>query len=109
MMAATFGMGLILAAVNVRFRDVGYIVPFAIQTFLFLTPVVYPSSLLSEAWRPVAGLNPMVGVLDGVRWCLFGIPPSWPAIAVSLFITFAVLLAGLAWFARAERGFADII
>ena len=109
MMAATFGIGLILAAVNVRFRDVRYIIPFAIQTFLFLTPVVYPSSLMSAALRPVLGLNPMVGVLDGLRWCLFGTPPSWPAIGLSLLITIAVLVAGLAWFARAEREFADVI
>ena len=109
MVATALGIGLIMAAVNVRFRDVGYLVPFATQTLLFLTPVVYPSSLLSDAVRPLFALNPMVGVLDGMRWCLFGTPPSWPAIAVSLLVAVVVLWAGLAWFARSERGFADVI
>ncbi len=109
MMATALGIGLFVSASNVRYRDVGYIVPFAVQTLLFLTPVVYPSDLLPAAVRPVAGLNPMAGVLEGLRWCLFDTPPSFAAIALSLAVTAALLAIGLAWFARTERGFADVI
>lgn len=109
LMAVTFGVGLIGSAVNVRFRDVGRLVPFALQTMLLLTPVVYPASLLPELWRILYAINPMVGIIGGFRWCILGIEPDWIAVAMSVVCTAAVLLGGLAVFARRETAFADYI
>ncbi len=107
--AITLGVGLMTAAINVRFRDVGYLVPFAMQTMLFLTPVVYPASLLPEAWRVLYALNPMVGVIGGVRWCLLGTPVEAASIMLSVVGAIAVLWGGLRLFARSEDVFADHI
>ncbi|WP_160195385.1 ABC transporter permease [Microvirga sp. BSC39] len=107
--AAALGAGAALAAAHVRYRDVGYITPFAIQILLFLTPVVYPSSLIPASWRLVYGLNPMAGVVEGVRWCMLNIPPHPEMIVVSAISTLAILLGGLYYFQRSERIFADIV
>ena len=72
------GVGLWLAALNVQYRDVRYVLPFLTQLWLFATPIVYPSSLVPAPWRPVYGLNPMVGVVDGFRWALLGSAPPGP-------------------------------
>lgn len=106
---SVLGIGLWLAAVNVRFRDVRYTVPFLTQIWLFATPVAYPSSLLSEPWRTVFGLNPMVGVVDGFRWALLGTPAPAGSTAVSALVAVAALFLGLRAFRRSERVFADII
>ncbi|MEJ1156756.1 ABC transporter permease [Prosthecomicrobium sp. N25] len=109
LLAVLVGLGLILAAVNARYRDVGHLVPMGLQILLFLTPVVYPGSLLPASWRLVYGLNPMVGVVEGFRWCLLGTPLD-PALAIGSAAIGAVLLAaGLAVFARAEKTFADVV
>jgi lipopolysaccharide transport system permease protein len=108
--AAAFAPGLWLAAFNVRYRDVRYVIPFLVQIWLFATPVAYSGSLIPERWRPVYGLNPMVGVVNGFRWM---IAPSAPfpttelaagALAVAL-----VLLTGLFIFRRMEQSFADVV
>ena len=108
--AAAFAPGLWLAAFNVRYRDVRYVIPFLVQIWLFATPVAYSGSLIPERWRPLYGLNPMVGVVDGFRWM---IAPSAPfpatelaagALAVAL-----VLLTGLFVFRRMEQSFADVV
>ncbi len=109
LLAVAFGVGLIAAAVNVRFRDVGHLVPFALQTFMFLTPVVYPASLLPDVWRIIYAINPMVGIVGGFRWCILGIAPDAITVAISIACTAALLLSGLAVFARREMAFADYI
>lgn len=106
----SLGVSLWFSALNVQFRDVRYMLPFIIQAWLFATPVAYPSSLLSEPWRTLYGLNPMVGVVDGFRWALFGAdtPPS-PVIAMSFIVAFGILISGIYYFRRMERVFADVI
>jgi lipopolysaccharide transport system permease protein len=103
-------VGIWLAALNVQYRDVRYALPFLTQLWFFATPVAYPSSLLSEPWRSLAGLNPMAGVVEGFRWALLGhagLPG--PLIAVSVASVLLLLLAGLRYFTRVERAFADVI
>jgi lipopolysaccharide transport system permease protein len=105
------GVGLWLSAMNVQFRDVRYVVPFLIQFWLFATPIAYPSSLLSEPWRTLYGLNPMVGVVEGFRWALLGIntAASGLMIAVSALMAFTLLVGGAYYFRRMEKTFADVV
>jgi lipopolysaccharide transport system permease protein len=86
------------------------VVPFMVQLWLFATPIAYPSSLLHEPWRTVSALNPMVGVVNGFRWAMLGSPRApWDLIGVSAASAVVILAAGLAYFSRVERGFADIV
>jgi lipopolysaccharide transport system permease protein len=104
------GVGLWLSAINVQFRDVRHAVPFLVQFWLFATPIAYPSSLLSEPWRTVYGVNPMVGVVEGFRWALLGVEASpGPTIMVSFVAALLFLISGLFYFRRMERSFADIV
>mgnify|MGYP002681188856 FL=1 len=106
------GVALWLSALNVKYRDVGYVLPFLTQFWLFITPVVYPSSQIPEKWRLIYGLNPMTGVVEGFRWALLGIHPQptfFPMLAVSTGMAFLVLLTGIFYFRRMERGFADVV
>jgi len=103
------GVGLWLSALNARYRDVRHAVPFIIQFWLFATPVVYPSSLLSEPWRTLFGLNPMAGVVEGFRWALLGSTPPSGMIAFSALISLVLLASGLFYFQSVERKFADVI
>ena len=107
-LVAALAVSLWLSALNVEYRDVRYIVPFVTQFWLFATPVAYPSSLLSEPWRTVYGLNPMVGVVEGFRWALLdtGAAPG-PMFAVSSLTSLALLVGGAYYFRRLERTFAD--
>jgi lipopolysaccharide transport system permease protein len=106
----SLGVGLWLSAMNVQFRDVQYVVPFMTQFWLFATPVAYPSSLLTEPWRTLYGLNPMVGVVEGFRWALLGTDTSpGPMIAVSTLIAVTLLIGGAFYFRRTEKTFADVI
>jgi lipopolysaccharide transport system permease protein len=109
-LATALGAGFFLAALNVEYRDVRYVVPFLVQCWLFATPIAYPSSLLSEPWRTVYGLNPMAGVIEGFRWSLLGtgVAPG-PMLAVSSAIAVLLLVAGTAYFRRVERTFADVV
>jgi lipopolysaccharide transport system permease protein len=102
------GVSLWLSALNVEYRDVRYTVPFLTQFWLFATPVAYPSSLLSEPWRTVYGLNPMVGVVEGFRWALLnsGSAPG-SMMAVSGLASVVLLAGGAYYFRRLERTFAD--
>jgi lipopolysaccharide transport system permease protein len=99
-----------LSAVNVRFRDVKYMIPFAIQMWLFITPIAYPSSLIEEPWRTLSAINPMVGIVEGFRWAVLdsGSAP-WELIGISAVSSAILLIAGLAYFDRVERRFADVI
>jgi lipopolysaccharide transport system permease protein len=106
----SLGVGLWLSALNVQFRDVRYTVPFLTQFWLFATPIAYPSSLLSEPWRTLYGINPMVGVVEGFRWALLGTDTApGPIIIVSSVVAIALLIAGAFYFRRLERSFADVV
>jgi lipopolysaccharide transport system permease protein len=108
--ATALGVSAGLSAVNVRYRDVRYVVPFAIQMWLFVSPIAYPSSLIDEPWRTISAINPMVGVVEGFRWATLGTGDAPLAlIGVSAVAAVAILLAGLAYFDRVERSFADFI
>ena len=110
MTATALGVSAALSAINVRYRDVRYVVPFAIQMWLFLTPIAYPSSLLEQPWRTLSAINPMVGVVEGFRWAVLDTPSAPLAlIAVSTASAAVLFSAGLAYFDRVERGFADLI
>ncbi len=104
------GVGLWLSALNVRFRDVRYTIPFLTQFWLFATPIAYPSSLLSEPWRTIYGINPMVGVVEGFRWALLGTETAPGAmIFVSALAAVCLLVSGVFYFKRVEKYFADVI
>ncbi len=106
----SLGIGLWLSAMNVQFRDVRYIVPFITQIWMFLTPIAYPSSLLSEPWRTLYGINPMAGVVEGFRWALLGTDTApGPIIIVSSLAAVALLVGGAFYFRRMEKSFADVV
>jgi lipopolysaccharide transport system permease protein len=107
--ALTLGLGLWLAALNVKYRDVRVMIPFVLQVWMFATPVVYPAELLPPPWRTLAALNPRVGVVDGFRWCLFGGDAPTVALACTLLAAVVLLASGLLFFRRMERTFVDII
>lgn len=107
---SALGTGLWLSAMNVQFRDVRYTVPFLTQFWFFATPIAYPSSLLHQPWRSIFGINPMVGVIEGFRWALFGTAAApVSVIAVSSASATIVLITGALYFRRMERTFADIV
>lgn len=103
------GLSLLFSALNVRYRDVKYAVPFFVQMGLFVTPVIYPMNHLPRAAQMVIGLNPMAGVVEGFRYALLGTTPNWNIIVNSTVCNFLLLVAGLFVFRRMERFFADII
>ena len=108
-LVTTLGSALWLSSLNVQYRDVRYVVPFLTQFLLFATPIAYPSSLVSEPWRTLYGLNPMVGVVEGFRWVLLGIPPSAAMLGLSVSIAVLLLISGAYYFRRTERTFADVV
>jgi lipopolysaccharide transport system permease protein len=109
-LASALSVGLWLAALNVQYRDVRYVIPFMMQLWMFATPVVYPSSLVPGRYRVLYGLNPMAGVVDGFRWAILGTrSPGWAPLGVSLLVVSAVLVGGLYYFRRVERSFADMV
>jgi lipopolysaccharide transport system permease protein len=104
------GIGLWLSALNVQYRDVGFMVPFLTQFLLFMTPVVYPSSMVPEKFRLIYALNPMVGVIEGFRWSLFGVGKGLsPMALVSVMIALGIFFGGIVWFRFKERSFVDIL
>lgn len=107
----SFGSGLVLATLNVKYRDFRYIVPFILQFGLYISPVGFSSSIIPEKWRLLYSLNPMVGVIDGFRWAILGGNEQlyWPGFIVSLLVTAFLLLMGLRYFRKTERVFADFI
>jgi len=106
--ATALGVGLWLSALNVQYRDVRYTVPFLVQFWLFLTPVAYSSSLVPPRWRPLYGLNPMTGVVEGFRWALLGTEPPKAMLLVSVGSVVLLVIGGLFYFRRMERRFADL-
>jgi lipopolysaccharide transport system permease protein len=107
---ASLAVSLWLSALNVEYRDIRYVIPFLTQIWLFATPIAYSSTLLSEPWRTIYGLNPMVGVVEGFRWALLGTntQPGTMAI-VSAVAALILLISGAYYFRRMEKTFADTI
>jgi lipopolysaccharide transport system permease protein len=103
------GVGLWLSALNVKYRDVRYVLPFLVQLWLFATPVAYSSGIVPAAWKPLYDLNPMVGVVEGFRWALLGTGHLDPMFGLSAVVAVVLLLGGLVYFRRTERTFADVV
>jgi lipopolysaccharide transport system permease protein len=108
-LATSLAVGLWLSALNVLYRDVQYIIPFLVQLWMYLSPVVYPVTYITGPWRYVYALNPMVGVIQGFRWALVGGEPPDKLIAVSVVVVLLMLVSGLYYFRRMERVFADVV
>lgn len=105
----TLAIGLLASASNVRYRDVGVLLPVMVQLWMFASPVIYPLSLVPPRWRTLFSLNPLVGVITGFRSSVLGLEFEWAAIAVSTVITIVLLTLAVIVFRRTERYFADII
>jgi len=111
LMTALFslGVGTWMSALNVKYRDVRFALPFLIQLWLFVSSVILPSSSIPPKWRWLLNLNPMSGIIEGYRSALFGLPFDWPALSIAAVLTLLVLLYAIYAFSRVERSFADII
>jgi lipopolysaccharide transport system permease protein len=109
-MLTAFGMGLWLTALNVKYRDVGFVVPFLVQIWMYLSPIAYSSSIVPQKWRALYALNPMVGVVEGFRWALLGkTPPATQSVISSLGIVLLLVFSGLWYFKKMEHSFADLV
>jgi lipopolysaccharide transport system permease protein len=108
-LATSLGIGLWLSALNVKYRDFQYTVPFIIQLWMYASPVVYPASMIPEAIRPLYGLNPMAGVIEGFRWALLGTEIPGSMIFVSVGVVVVLLVSGRFYFRRMEQYYADIV
>jgi len=115
-MVTALGFGLWLSALNVRYRDIKQLIPFIVQIWMYLTPVIWPVTIIPEQFRPLLALNPMTGVVSGFRWALLGDASAVTGLqapaalfALSVLIALAVLVSGLFFFRSTERTFADII
>ena len=109
--AAALGGGLWFAALNIKYRDFRFIVPFVVQIGLYVSPVGFSSNIVPEQWRLLYSLNPMVGVIDGFRWAILGQDTAiyWPGFLLSVGIVACLLISGIWYFRKTERTFADII
>lgn len=107
----SFGVGLWFSALNVKFRDFRYVVPFLVQFGLYISPVGFSSTIVPEKWRILYFVNPMAGVIDGFRWALLGdaFPVNWPGFCLSFFLMMLIFSSGIVYFRRMERTFADIV
>jgi lipopolysaccharide transport system permease protein len=103
------GVGTLLAALTVAYRDFTHVTPFLVQTWTYVTPVIFPLSLVPERWRLLMYLNPMTGIVEGFRWAFLGKSLDLVGLAVSAAVGFAAFVAGVAYFEKVERRFADII
>lgn len=108
---AALGAGLLLCALNVEYRDFRYIVPFIVQLGIYISPVGFSSEIVPENWRVLYACNPMVGVIEGFRWSILRgeVPLDWTEIALSTVVTIVLLAAGIGYFRRTEKLFADVI
>ncbi len=110
-LASAFGVGLWFAALNIKFRDFRYIVPFVVQFGLYVSPVGFSSDLVPERWRVLYSLNPMVAVIDGFRWAIIGGEARiyWPGFIASCLLISLILVTGVMYFRKTEKTFADVI
>jgi lipopolysaccharide transport system permease protein len=109
--ATAFGASLWLSALNVKYRDVKYVVPFIVRMGMYISPVGFMSSIVPEKWQFLYSLNPMVGVIDGFRWCVLGakFEPYWPGFWISMAVVAIILVSGAYYFRFTEKTFADVI
>jgi lipopolysaccharide transport system permease protein len=105
----SLGVGMWTSALNVKYRDVGVVLPVAIQLWMFISPIAYPSSLVPERWRWLYALNPLAGIIENFRACVFGRAFDWGALAASTAVTLGLLVYSAYTFRRMEKSFADII
>jgi len=106
---AALGVGIFVSALNTAYRDFRYALPFLVQIWMFLTPVIYPVAIIPERWRWFISLNPMAGIVDAYRSAILGKPFEWGNLGISLAIATIMFLIGLAYFRKTERYFADIV
>jgi lipopolysaccharide transport system permease protein len=103
-------VSLFLSALNVRYRDVGYTIPFLVQFWMYVSPVAYPVSVVPEKWRTLYSLNPMAGVIEGFRWALLGKEkPDFVVMAVGAVVLIALLFCSILYFKHVEQNFADFV
>ncbi|MFN7948484.1 MAG: ABC transporter permease [Blastocatellia bacterium] len=103
------GVGMWMSALNVKYRDIRYALPFCIQLWMFASPIIYPVTLVPAKWRWLLAINPMTGIIDGYRAALFGRTPDWQALAISTAVTLAALVYAAYHFRRMEKTFADVV
>ena len=103
------GVGMWMSALNVKYRDIRYALPFCIQPWMFLSPIIYPPTIVPEKWRWVLSLNPLTGIIEGYRASLFGREFNWSSLSLSACLTLALLLYAAHDFRRMEKSFADVI
>lgn len=112
-LAAMFslGLGLWAAALNVRYRDFRHLIPFFLQLGIYVSPVGYASHLIPEKWRLLYSFNPLVGIIDGFRWCILGTEMEvyWSSVAISVVVSLLLIVTGIRYFRKAEPSFADVI
>ncbi len=106
---ACLGVGMILSALNVAYRDFRYVIPFLVQFWLFATPVIYPASIVPENWRWLINLNPMAGLITAFRSSVLNTPILWSDLVISVVVSIVLFIMGITYFRRMERRFADII
>jgi lipopolysaccharide transport system permease protein len=102
------GVGMWMSALNVKYRDIRYALPFLMQLWMFVSPIIYPASLLKKWWWVLA-INPLTGIIEGFRSALLGLPFGWTSIAISTVFTIAILVFAMYTFRRMEKRFADIV
>jgi len=103
------GVGMLISALNVAYRDFRYVLPFLVQIWMFLTPVIYPTRIIPENWRWLILLNPMAGIVDAYRSAILGKPFEWGNLGISIAMAVVIFLCGLIYFRKTERYFADIV
>jgi lipopolysaccharide transport system permease protein len=106
---ASLGPGLLIATLNVKYRDFRYVIPFVVQFGLYISPVGFSSSIIPEQWRLLYALNPLAGIIDGFRWCLLGSPLFMPGFVISVALSVTLLCLGIRQFRKAEAGIADLL
>lgn len=110
MVILTLGAGMLLAAMSVKYRDIKYVLPFVIQLMLFATPIIYPASVVPDRFRPFLALNPVWGMVDSFRACVLpGEPFDFKLLGISIGVSLVVFVAGLYYFRKSEKSFADVI
>ncbi len=103
------GLGMLMSALNVKYRDIRHALPFLLQIWLFATPIIYPASFIPDKWRWLFRINPLTGIIEGFRSAIFGLPFDFIGLAISIFIIFFILIFAAYTFRQMERGFADIV